>query len=218
MEKNYASFFRGRKCKKRAARLAGLLLFAFLAGCGKPLEADCNTVYIQKDGEVVSLAVEKLDKDYYDEEELKSYVEEKISAYQAENGEDTVEIDEFSVEDGTAKLRIDYDGYESYQKVNGVTLFSGTIPQALAEGYDFDAEFTEIKDGAAAGTVDKKSIVEMDDKVVILSEKVDVKVDGEVLYMSSEYTALKDEDTVSIQLPEDAEDGESQSLAYIIYQ
>ena len=58
----------------------------------------------------------------------------------------------------------------------------------------------------------------MDDKVVILSEKVDVKVDGEVLYMSSEYTALKDEDTVSIQLPEDAEDGESQSLAYIIYQ
>ncbi len=99
-----------------------------------------------------------------------------------------------------------------------MTLFSGTVPQALAEGFDFNTEFTEIKGGEAAVTVSKDKITDTDAKVIILSEKVDVKVDGTIQYVSSQYTTIKAKDTVSIQLPEDAADGEESTLVYVVYQ
>ena len=53
---------------------------------------------------------------------------------------------------------------------------------------------------------------------VILSEKVDVKVDGKVRYVSSDFAAISGEDTVSLQLPEDAGDAEKDSLVYVVYE
>lgn len=204
--------------KMISVSLVCLVIAGLMTGCGKSLEADRDTVYVQKKGTVVSAAIADLDKDYYDEEELKSYIDEKVEKYQEEHGKDSVEVDDFSVEEGTAKLFIKYAGCEDYEDFNEVTLFSGTIPQALAEGYDFDAEFTAVEDGKAAGSVDKKKIVDLDAKVIVLSEKVDVKVDGTVQYVSSQYTAIKEKDIVSIQLPEEVKDGEESSLVYIIYQ
>lgn len=198
--------------------LACLIMAGLLLGCGKSLEADRDTVYVQKKGSVTSAAIADFDKDYYDEEELKKYVDERVADYQEQHGEDSVSIDKFSVEEGVAKLYINYKGYEEYQDFNEVTLFSGTVPQALAEGFDFNTEFTEIKGGEAAGTVSKDKITDTDAKVIILSEKVDVKVDGTIQYVSSQYTTIKAKDTVSIQLPEDAADGEESTLVYVVYQ
>ena len=42
-------------------------------------------------------------------------------------------------------------------------------------------------------------------------------MDGTIQYMSSEYTSVKEKDTVSIQVPEEAGDGEELSLVYIVY-
>ena len=61
----------------RKACMAGisvLIGISMLAGCGKSLDADTDTVYVQKNGTVLSVDVETLDKDYYDETELKDYV------------------------------------------------------------------------------------------------------------------------------------------------
>ncbi|EOS24052.1 hypothetical protein C806_02492 [Lachnospiraceae bacterium 3-1] len=205
--------------KKIFSIVLACLMFAGLStGCGKSLDADRDTVYVQKKGTVVSAAIADFDKDYYDEEELKTYIDERVEDYQGEYGKDSVSIDEFSVEEGVAKLMIKYKSCEEYQNFNEVTLFSGTVPQALAEGYDFDTEFTEIKDGKAAGTIGKDEITDTDAKVIILSEKVDVKVDGTIQYVSSQYTTMKAKDTVSIQLPEEVADGEELSLVYVIYQ
>lgn len=198
--------------------LAMLVIAGLLTGCGKSLEADRDTVYIQKKGNVVSAAIADFDKDYYDQEELKNYIDERVADYQEEHGKNTVSIDEFSVEDGIARLFIKYSGCEDYQNFNEVTLFSGTIPQALAEGYSFEEDFTEIEDGEAAGSVKKDAVADLDAKVIILSEKVDVKVDGTIRYVSSKYTTMKAKDTVSIQLPEESEDGEESALVYVIYE
>lgn len=198
--------------------LVCLLITGLFTGCGKSLEADRDTVYVQKKGTIISAAIADFDKDYYQEEELKSYVDERIQDYQGSHGQKSVQIDDFSVEEGVAKLFIKYAGYEDYQEFNDVTLFSGTIPQALAAGYKFDTEFLEIVDGKVAGGIENTKIMELDAKVIILSEKVDVKVDGTVQYVSSKYTTIKAEDTVSIQLTEDAEDGEESTLVYVIYQ
>ncbi len=197
--------------------LVCLLMTGLFSACGKSLEADRDTVYIQKRGAIISAAIADFDKDYYDEEELKAFAEERVQEYQEEHGKNSVTIDKFSVEEGTAKLYMKYAGYEDYQEFNEVTLFSGTVPQALAAGFTFDTDFTKIKDGKAAGSVENTEVVDTDYKVVVLSEKVEVKVDGSVQYMSSDYTSLKGKDTVTVQVPEEAGDGEELSLVYIVY-
>lgn len=197
--------------------LVCLLMTGLFSACGKSLEADRDTVYIQKKGSIIGAAIADFDKDYYDEEELKAFAEERVQEYQEEHGKNSVTIDKFSVEEGTAKLYMKYAGYEDYQEFNEVTLFSGTVPQALAAGFTFDTDFTKIKDGKAAGSVENTEVVDTDYKVVVLSEKVEVKVDGSVQYMSSDYTSLKGKDTVTVQVPEEAEDGEELSLVYIVY-
>jgi len=194
-----------------------LLMTGLFSACGKSLEADRDTVYVQKKGGIIGAAIADFDKDYYSEDELKTFVEERVQDYQEEHGKNSVKIDSFSVEEGVAKLYMKYEGYEDYQDFNEVTLFSGTVPQALAAGFAFDTEFTQVEDGKAAGSVESATVAETDYKIVILSEKVDVKVDGVIQYMSSAYTSVKAKDTVAVQVPEEAEDGEELSLVYIVY-
>lgn len=198
--------------------LACIMTAGLLTGCGKSFEADCNTVYVEEKGNIISASIEKLDKDYYKEDELEAFIDEKVEAYQKEHDKNSVKVSDFSVKDDKAELFMKYAGYEEYQEFNGVTLFAGTVPQALAAGYDFDVEFTKVKDAKASGKADSSKIKESDYKVVILSEKIDVKVDGEVKYISSEYTSMKSEDTVSVKMPEEAEDGEELSLIYVVYE
>lgn len=204
-------------------RLIGLCLIAavlaaVLTACGGELDAGRNTVYVQKKGKITEATVEPFDKGYYNQEELEAYVRERVENYAAEHGEKSVEMDKFEVADGVATLHINYAGYQDYADFNGVKMFAGTVPQALAAGFDFNTEFLEVEDGVLGDVVDS-GIVLADDtyKAVILSTKADVKVDGTVLFVSSKYTGIAAKDTVSISLPEDAMDGEELALTYIIY-
>ncbi len=198
--------------------LACVMIAGLLTGCGNSLDVDCDTVYVEKKGTIIGAAVQKLDKDYYNEDELEEFIDTKEEAYQEEHGKSSVNVRDISVKDGVAELLVKYAGYEDYQEFNNVTLFAGTVPQALAAGYDFNSKFVEIKDGKAAGEVESSTITESDYKVVVLSEKIDVKVDGTIKYMSSDYTSLKAKDTVSITLPENAEDGAELALVYVVYE
>lgn len=195
-----------------------ILMTGLLTACGNSLEADRSTVYVQKKGTVIGAAVGELDKDYYAEDGLETYINEKVEAYQEQYGKKSVKVNDFSVEDNIAKLFIEYAGYQDYQELNNVTLFAGTIPQALAAGYSFDEEFTKVTDGSLGEGVDAEEVIGFDGKVVILSEKIDVKVDGTIKYVSSDYATIKAKDTVSLQLPEDAADGENLKLVYIVYE
>lgn len=197
--------------------LIGVLLLS-LTACGKPLKVDQNTIYVQKKGKIISAIVQKFDKDYYDAEELNAYVNERVEAYVSTHEKDSVKVEEFSVEEGVARLNVQYAGYADYAALNEVELFAGTVPQALAEGYDFNDEFVKVEDGALGAKATKDEIIALADyKVVILSEKLDVKVDGTIAYASVANTSLSAKDTVSITMPEDAMDGEELSLTYIIY-
>ena len=62
-----------------------------------------------KNGSVTSLDVEELAESYYDTAELESFVQEEVAAYETQNGKGTVKLDELTVEEGTAKLRMKYD-------------------------------------------------------------------------------------------------------------
>ena len=201
----------------------GLLLMAVLAltvlmGCGSSLKVDENTVYVQKKGRVIGASVETFDKDYYSQEELEEYVNQRVEDYTESNEKNSVKMDSFSVEEGVAKLNIRYAGYEDYAEFNNIEMFAGSVLQAMAAGYDFEDEFLTVTDGEMGESVGKDTVTADEEyKVVILNEKVNVKVDGTVAYVSADYTSMAAEDTVAIALPEDAKDGEELALTYIIY-
>ncbi|MEG0963345.1 MAG: hypothetical protein RR139_11680 [Lachnospiraceae bacterium] len=198
--------------------LVGIMLAGLLTACGTSLKADCDTVYVKKNGTVIGAAVEEFEKDYYDADELKTFIEDEVAQYQKEHEKKSVKIHEFSVKDKTAKLFIKFKGYKDYQDFNNVTLFTGTVPQALAAGYDFATEFRKVKDTKLGDTVDNSKILSSDDKVVVLSEKIDVKVDGTIKYVSSANVKIKSKDLVSLQSQETAETGNELSLVYVIYE
>ena len=50
------------------------------------LEGEESVVYVGKKGVIESLDVESLDQSYYDETELKSYVDAEVKDYTAEHG------------------------------------------------------------------------------------------------------------------------------------
>lgn len=195
---------------------AVILIFCIglLSGCSKMADVDTSTVFIEKKGKIVSVDVEHLDKDYYDIEELKEYIEQHVEDYTEKNG-NTVEKASFDVKDGIAKLTMKYDSYEDYAKFNGVELYCGTVVGAQADGYEFDTEFYRVEDAEKKEKADKADVIAGDDnKIVIIKANVDVKVPGKVLYVSAPDTDIMSEDVVSI-VGEGA--NEETQLTYIIY-
>lgn len=187
----------------RRACMAGigvLIGISLLAGCGKSLDADTDMVYVQKNGTVLSVDTETLDKDYYDETELKDYVADAVSTYTEEHGKSAVKLEELSVKDGTATLKMKYKTPEDYTGFNGIELYEGKVVKALAAGYDFNADFVSVEDGTVTGTATKEEIYSGDNlKAVIIKANRDVKVDGTICYVSSENVKLTGNDSVSIR-------------------
>ena len=123
-------------------------------------------------------------------------------------------MSDFKVEDGEAVLKMEYDDCDAYTDFNGIELYSGSILEARAEGYDFEADFYSVEEDKVPVT--KDVILEEEDyQVVIIRKGIHVKVDGKVLYVSGKDVEKISKDTVSI--PEPAEESEEEILTYIVY-
>ncbi len=133
--------------------LALMLVFSLsavgLSACGE-LNSDESAIKLTKKGEILTCSVEELDKDFYDEEELKDYVNETVEEYLAENEDASVKVQKLSVSDGIAKLNMKYDSADTYASFNNVTFYVGTVAKALAAGYEFEGSFASITDGASS--------------------------------------------------------------------
>ncbi|MCI5917758.1 MAG: hypothetical protein MRZ75_00290 [Roseburia sp.] len=186
--------------RKIGITLSMLLGLSLLCGCGNKLDVEESTVYVQKNGSVISTDIEDFSADYYDEDELKDYIGDEISSYTSENGKKSVSLESVSVKDSVAKLTMKYKTAEDYTNFNGVELYTGTIVKAMAAGYDFGVDFVSVKDGAVTGTATKDEIVDHDDyKVAVIKANTDVKVDGTIVYVSSQNVKVTGKNTVSIR-------------------
>ncbi len=188
-----------------------ILCMGLLSGCSHKTDADVSTVFVEKSGSIVSVDVETLDKEYYNAEELESYITEHVENYTSAN-KDTVEMKSFDAEEGSAKLIMEYDSYQDYSGFNGIELYVGSIVTAQAEGYDFDTEFNSAEENTP---VTKEEVISDDDnKVAIIKANVDVRVPGTILYVSAKDTQIKEKDTVSIT---GTRSNEEAAPTYIIY-
>lgn len=187
--------------KRFVCMALGLSMCAgMLTGCGTTVEGDTSVVYVGKNGAVISLDVEHFDKDYYDAEELESFVDEEVAAYTQENGRGSVKVEELTVDAGTARLQMKYKTTGDYSAFNGIELYQGKVIDALAAGYVFDGDFARVLDGEVAGAASKQDIYqEQDLKVAIIRANTDVQVEGEICYVSCENVELTGTDSISIR-------------------
>ncbi|MCR4841974.1 MAG: hypothetical protein K5840_01795 [Eubacterium sp.] len=119
-------------------------------GCGSSYQSDVSAISVRDDGSILAVSVEELDQSYYDEEELKTYIDDAVSEYTSANEDVTVKVQSLKVSDSVATLNMKYDSAQTYSDFNGVTLFTGTVAEALAAGYEFDCSFASISDGASS--------------------------------------------------------------------
>ena len=98
--------------KKTAGLCPAILIMALsLSGCGGvSMDVDTNTLYVGSNGKITEVIVEDFGEDYYDEDELKSYIDDAVASYQEENGKSGVEVKKYEVKNGVARLLMEYDG------------------------------------------------------------------------------------------------------------
>lgn len=198
------------------AILAVLLLGMMLAGCG-PADSESNLVYISKKGQVQTVDVEEFDKSYYSEEDFKTFAQEAIDAYNKAHEVDAITLKEFTLEEGVAKLKMEYKSVADFSDFNDITLYQGSIAAAVSEGYLFDVDFSKVEKGEVTGTATRADILAEEGlSVVVIGANTNVKVRGTICYVSTENVTVTAKDTVSIY------DEENTSLTtdvytYIIY-
>jgi hypothetical protein len=157
-------------------------------------------VCVDKNGNITSIDVEELDQGYYEEDELKSYINDAIAEYNDANGKNSVKLDSFSVEDNVAKLALSYKTAQDYTDFNGIEIYQGKVVESLAAGYTFDVSFAKIENGEVVGAATKQDIYGEDDlKVLIIRANADVQITGDICYVSTQNVKVTGTDTVSIR-------------------
>lgn len=165
--------------------LAGLLT---LSGCGKIEKAAESTVTVDKKGIVTEILIEDFSSEEYQEDELKKSIEELVSTYNKQAGEEEVTLKKMQVKDGNASVLMQYSTDDTYRAFNQVDFFAGTVAQAQKEGYAFAGAFTDAKGQAVSqGTIPAEC---QDQSVMIIREPLAVLVPGKILYVSKNMKIL----------------------------
>lgn len=179
--------------------LVAVMCLGMLAGCGTSYAADESTVFVLKDGKIVSTDVEDFDEGTYDTDGLKDYVDQTIDTYNEENGKGLVKCKDLSVKDSKAILTLEYASASDYQKFNDIELFAGSVAEALAAGYSFDADFASVSDGKIKACDSSAFLNDPDYKVVVIKGNTNVQVKGAIAFASIQNTTYVDSKTISIR-------------------
>lgn len=167
-----------------------VLAMVGLTACGSEFTAEVDTIYVEKDGVIKGANVSSFDKAYYDENELKDFIESAVDDFVKSNGKGAIELTSFAVEDGKASAFFDYYCAEDYKKFNGISdFFEGTTVEAAAEGYSL-SEVNLIKSSYAS---DKQELTD-DAHVVVVSQDINIKVKGTVIFVSENVDVISEDE------------------------
>lgn len=182
--------------KKIQLMILTVVMAGVLCGCTNyAKEYDKNTLIIKGNESLVEVAVEDFKETSIKAEDLESYIEEQVTAYNDENGK-KIKKKSINTEDmSKVKLVLTYKDIESF---NGFNLLECSLDS-----------FSNIKEAELAGTytsADGESVkyAKLDgvDKAMVLitTEATDIVVKGDILYYNDE---VKVKDGVATTTGED---------------
>ena len=130
----------GCTMKRQLSYLLLAICLLGLAGCSKKESQTINqkdfkenTTIINADGTVQSVIVECFDKDYYQTNELKSYIETTVQNYTKKAGNDSVVLDSLNVNDKMATAQFSFKKMSDYATFNAIESEVLTNEQALKD-------------------------------------------------------------------------------------
>lgn len=174
---------------------------AILTGCAGNSESPSfaptqSSLYITSEGTVTSTTVETYDNDYYSADELKSSVEEILTAFNTSvNAADAATINDCTMADGTAKLLIDFKDADSYltfmeeypddeSTIQIADLDITTVSDGIVKGYIAGETFTKPSDSGKSISADE--VMKQSKLYVAAIEGASlIQTDGAIQYISS---------------------------------
>ena len=170
------------------ALLAATALFT-LSACGGGKD-ETTSVEIDKNGRVTNVIYEPFDQEYYDIQELSDMAASEISEYNVEYSNEKVSLEkaELVEDDSFAKLTMNYTSASDYSHFNQVSLFYGTVEEAMDKGYTISNALVNADGENIEGDYIEKH---KEKHIVITSDKSNIKTPYNIEYMSKGVT-LKD--------------------------
>lgn len=174
--------------KKITYILSVVFLLGLMTGCANYAEDyDRNTLIVKKNGSLIEVAVEDFSKTSVKADALSVYITEQIDNFNEKQDKKVVKNKDLLTEDmSKVKLVLEYKDIDSY---NGFNLLECKL-----------ADFADVDEKELKGTftsADGKSVKvgKMEDtkgaKVLMISEKTDVILPGDILYYNKEVSMKK---------------------------
>lgn len=200
--------------KKIIVAVVACALMLSIVGCG--YDPDESGVYVSKDGKIISAEVTAFDNsDYetprYDEVELQEYIQGEVKTYNTDkahlafydqkDSDETlpVAIKKLKVEDGKAKLLLEFSDASNYLGFFGVTeaaylkdLVVGTVSDGISSGVTFEGMLDSDGQNATAAEIKEDT----DYLLVKVYGESNIEVDGKIVYYSKTMTKV-DKHTVT---------------------
>ena len=166
-----------------------MIIFSMVlfTGCkGKSLKMgdfETNTLLVNQDGSVQGGFIEEFTKNYYSKEDLKEFAEAELSEYN--NNGKNIKIDTLEVKNNMAHMIMTFPSMEVYMDFIGLDNYCMTLKEAL------DQKAEELPDTLSSVKGDGKKIKSdeiassEDLRVLLVSEALDVVVNGKIKYYSS---------------------------------
>lgn len=177
-----------RKMKKITYILSMILLLGVMTGCSNYAEDyNKNTLIVKKNGSLIEVAVEDFSETSVKADTLSVYITEQIDSYNEKQDKKVVKNKDLLTEDmSKVKLVLEYKDIDSY---NGFNLLEckladfADVDEKELKGTFISADGKSVKAGKMEGTKGAK--------VLIISEKTDIILPGDVLYYNKEVSMKK---------------------------
>lgn len=159
-------------------------------------KAKVSTLTVKEDGSIVLEEVVSLKDIDTDEKDLKASLKKSIEDFQSSDSvqaKNKVGLAAVHVRDDTAYVRTTYGNADTYASYSGYECYVGSVSGAKAAGYAFSDPLcpvtgTERGEAVAADTLEGAE----GQQVVIVNEDINIRVPGEISYVTSNVTALTD--------------------------
>lgn len=173
--------------KSRLISSAACLFCIFLLGCGS-VKYDTTTLEFKNNGSFSLHIVEMFDESKYSYQELTALNEAEVNVYNS-YGKGKVTIENSSCEDGMVRIDMLYSDDDAYYDLNHTVLFYGNSKSAKNAGYNLVGKVTSVN---GDGALDQATFKNMEsEKVIIVSEEIEVIAPGKILYVGEGVTLTK---------------------------
>lgn len=211
------------KVKKRFCAVmltCAVMLSACSSNVTKETEDNFSTsVTIKKDGYIEDKITEEFSKDYYDEAELETMINQSVSEYLKNAPDSKISVKKCKKDKNNVVVEMEYSDYKAYEGFNGQTFFSGTIKEAYEEGYDLNFKLSSV-DTETKTVVSKQELLNMGDShIVIMEINADVQNMQEIepVYINCYDEILYVGDGVSLSGKKTAKANVTEGMAVVVF-